>query len=885
MRITKLKIYGFGQFNDTVLDLADDFQVIYGENEAGKSTLVAFITSLLFGFATGKHRYEMYQPKRGSQYGGEVSFTHAGTHYWLKRVAGTHGGEVTFRNIDTNAGLGKADLEALLQPMNRELFQQIFCFGERQLQAVFNLNRFDLVQRIQRVGAIGSESWIGLTKTLTSEAGELYKPRGRVQPLVRLLHEYDSINEKVASVKGQFQQYQSLQSEAQKTRLELNQIQRELNQLNQQINQYQRLLPIYERYQALNSDPKQAANEAVISADDWREVTQLSIAIKQAQSELSALQQRIKQQTADQEVTADQQFYRDHRERIDKLATQLAPMTELQQQQTRRQAQMNSGQQELAELSKQYGSSLPQAAVLNDSESQSLQVLFDQQQHLIIEREARAKQRQEHQATFQALTDKANSDAPSGIDLKWLIGGVAVIIIALFGLSGILRTVGGVVGLFVAGYGIFKQTIFGGNQSDTDSQLALLSSQLDQDRNQLTKLDQQLVEIESQITQFGTAHQLTGFDTADWLAIQPDLRTYQTLQKQVAAQQDQLTQDTRTLRTYLVQWQFAGDVIGLGGSDDYQLQLIGQFLSERRDESQRLSWAGETLKANAERQSMLQKQLRDQQSQLQQRLSQYQVATVEAFESRYQAEQTLTKQSEQRNALNAQLTSADRQLLRKTASKDDLVASEKVAQVKLNQFKQQQGTLLEQASRQNYQLERLATSDRYQKLLQQRADLQSEIISLTDEWLTKQLLIKWIDQTLMTASQGRQPQIIATAETFFKTLTGERYDQIIFTDQTVQVERTDGLKFDVGELSSGTAEQLYVALRFAFTKVMADAVAMPIIIDDAFVNFDRDRTKRALSMLQKLASSSQVLYFTANRDNLSLVASDQVYHLEAGKSE
>ncbi len=103
-----------------------------------------------------------------------------------------------------------------MQPLNKELFYQIFCFGERELQAVFNLNRFDLVKRIQRIGAIGSENWIGLTQELTASAGSYIKPRGRVQPLVRLLREYDEMADKIETAKTQFQQYQTLQVDAQK---------------------------------------------------------------------------------------------------------------------------------------------------------------------------------------------------------------------------------------------------------------------------------------------------------------------------------------------------------------------------------------------------------------------------------------------------------------------------------------------------------------------------------------------------------------------------------------------------------------------------------------------------------------------------------------------
>ena len=80
------------------------------------------------------------------------------------------------------------------------------------------------------------------------------------------------------------------------------------------------------------------------------------------------------------------------------------------------------------------------------------------------------------------------------------------------------------------------------------------------------------------------------------------------------------------------------------------------------------------------------------------------------------------------------------------------------------------------------------------------------------------------------------------AERYFQALTGNRYGRLIY-DATVQVIREDDLTFDVGNCPVELPEQLYVALRFAFTKVMADVIAMPIIIDDAFVNFDRSPDK------------------------------------------
>ena len=49
MRILDLHIDGFGKFHDLSVSFDKDLNVVYGKNEAGKSTLHTFIRCMLFG--------------------------------------------------------------------------------------------------------------------------------------------------------------------------------------------------------------------------------------------------------------------------------------------------------------------------------------------------------------------------------------------------------------------------------------------------------------------------------------------------------------------------------------------------------------------------------------------------------------------------------------------------------------------------------------------------------------------------------------------------------------------------------------------------------------------------------------------------------------------
>ena len=75
MRIKQLEIYGSGKWSDTTFDLTEDLHLFYGFNEAGKSTLMSFLHSILFGFPTRNSTLLRYEPRESSRYGGKIIMT------------------------------------------------------------------------------------------------------------------------------------------------------------------------------------------------------------------------------------------------------------------------------------------------------------------------------------------------------------------------------------------------------------------------------------------------------------------------------------------------------------------------------------------------------------------------------------------------------------------------------------------------------------------------------------------------------------------------------------------------------------------------------------------------------------------------------------------
>lgn len=92
MQINEAKIFNFGKIQNQTLTFAPGFNVIYGENEAGKTTVHDFLTAMLFGMEKNKGRaaagdcYLHYEPwHAASYYSGAIRFSVDGKPFYLER--------------------------------------------------------------------------------------------------------------------------------------------------------------------------------------------------------------------------------------------------------------------------------------------------------------------------------------------------------------------------------------------------------------------------------------------------------------------------------------------------------------------------------------------------------------------------------------------------------------------------------------------------------------------------------------------------------------------------------------------------------------------------------------------------------------------------------
>lgn len=91
MKIQEINIDGFGKFHKYNAQTCDKIQVVYGPNEAGKTTIRKFMTAMLFGLekargaAARNDDHTKYMPINGGNYGGSITIKKGETSYRILR--------------------------------------------------------------------------------------------------------------------------------------------------------------------------------------------------------------------------------------------------------------------------------------------------------------------------------------------------------------------------------------------------------------------------------------------------------------------------------------------------------------------------------------------------------------------------------------------------------------------------------------------------------------------------------------------------------------------------------------------------------------------------------------------------------------------------------
>ena len=144
MKLKKIDIEGFGVWNGLAIDdLADTTTVVYGPNEAGKTTLMQFVRAVLYGF-TPERRKKYVPPVNGGNPGGRLLLADAVGQFHIHRTASiTDLPEVPgpLSIIDDRGEPRDAQkLDDLLAGVDEPTYNNVFAIGLKEIQELGSLD-------------------------------------------------------------------------------------------------------------------------------------------------------------------------------------------------------------------------------------------------------------------------------------------------------------------------------------------------------------------------------------------------------------------------------------------------------------------------------------------------------------------------------------------------------------------------------------------------------------------------------------------------------------------------------------------------------------------------------------------------------------------------
>jgi len=151
-------------------------------------------------------------------------------------------------------------------------------------------------------------------------------------------------------------------------------------------------------------------------------------------------------------------------------------------------------------------------------------------------------------------------------------------------------------------------------------------------------------------------------------------------------------------------------------------------------------------------------------------------------------------------------------------------------------------------------------------------DLTLQIAVAAQEYARLQIALVTLRKGIERYRQRHQGPIIQRSSDLFSRLTlggfsGLRED---FGDdgrpELVAVRAADDRVVRVAEMSDGTADQLFLAVRLAWLgEYLETHPAVPFIVDDILIRFDDERSAATLQVLAELSARTQVILFTHHR--------------------
>lgn len=852
MKLLKAEITEFGKYRQFSFDFTAGNQLIFGANEAGKSTLYHFIKAMLFGFPKKQKRKRDYETNH-AYYGGALEIEIDGEVLRIERMKHLNKGKATV--IIGDEIFPESYLQKRLAPLDSQLFEQVFTFDQEQLQQITQLDEKHLQSALLSLGITGSQQLFLQAEQEEKERNKIFTSRGRVLPLNQKLAEYQALQaniytlaEKQKELAAQSQQLQSLKN-AQK---DLQKRWLSLQKQAQQIKQQQTHFSLFEEYQSLQQKDLQLADAADVQVlqQFMQQSQQLNQDIQVLESRLSQLEQK--------QLSKRYLFYLDHEEQISQLLQSEGTLyqdLQAHKQITQQLAQLPDNTQDQVTVSQEFVAQYTQ--IQTQLATLTSQLTSAQHNQQVAEEKLNQFERQ-HPELF-AQTEVTTSPKP--LIITGFVGVLLSLLLMKF--SPLFGGLVFVLTIFLAGL-LYIRFYRASDNEPIKQQWRLYLQDLDEKNQTYQNLldEQSTMKEKFQALRSQLPLDLQHLDHVSFIqelakrdqAAQISKNAQQQRQDLRAklAQLDQNMAQFRQTADFLYEWL---PIAHLTIAE--QLRQIRQFKEEMQQE--KIARAAHPVTQIMEQISQKRQAQQDLLKQNQTLLAKYQIQQVSDLSLWFRQMQERAGQVKRKTELAQMLKG----LYPDAMTKEQLANQEQQILSQETQLQVQKDQNLTQIKQIEVSLAQQMKDLTLPELYQKEEQLKAEIQELIYEWSVHFVIGKQLQFMADQLSESQLPFLFEQAGHFMQILTNQRYDKIQMKENELFVNQQS-----IYQLSTGTKDQLIMALRFAYLAMQQKNIS-PVVIDDGWLHYDSQRKRSLAQLLAEFAKDYQVICLSSDREMVS----------------
>ncbi|EAE6661783.1 hypothetical protein BGM61_06670 [Listeria monocytogenes] len=904
MRITSIDIIGYGKWSDAHFNNITNFQVFYGENEAGKSTIMAFIHSILFGFPTKQQSIPRMEPKNGGPYGGRLTLedTPLGR-VIIERLKGKATGDVRIYYGDGQTA-GEEKLPEIIGEIDRNTYEAIFSFDIHGLQNIHQWKKKEFERYLLATGTTGSDALLKAAEALQKKLDSLYKPSGRNPLINQQLKKVKEAQQAFQNAKKQNAQYEQLIHEKEQAIVRQTELQKEKTTMRVELDTLATLAdlwPLYQEWKALSNKASETT-EASFPPDGVIRLEHLHLREKEWQNQLIQLEERKKNLISNNKYEHST-FFAENEAEVTYLIETYAAFGEREIQLKNLNQEIKFQQVDTKQPLRIWSSELEQTMIHLKEKEES----YKEQQHDI---ELKLKYTNDSEKKLQKKIDQIEAemwdnktfqqakgkmqDSPKTFRTKTMVslGIFAVAFILMIVFQAIWSVALVFVFALIAGYAFITT----GKSSPTNNEQILAFLEQKKIRQEWQQLLNEMDVVASQIAELRVAENKLGETiyqhrmelrhffsdlginnepSSNWLY---ELSAYKknSEKKQLAmeliSKLEPLVEKQEAYRARLENLKLPVDYTDMEGKITFLRQGLLYYrnhLTENAKLAEKLEQV--TMQLDLVKQDLL--LVKKEKADLLERAN---VSNEEDFRMAAMRVKEEQKWRERLVLIEAQLEPEKREALNQYENQATIKEKELQLEEALRQIELEQEQLHASLAAQNHAIDKLEEGGTFAVLMQEFYSEKSNLQQISAEWTETKLALQMLQNTMQQLQEGKLPKTLKLASEYFNHLTSGNYKKVYLQDNRLQVESKDSIPFFPEELSQATKEQLYLAIRFALIDVIHKDFPLPIIIDDGFVHFDSSRMGQMMQLLQKRKSENQVIFFTCHQETRKYFSSEDI---------